>query len=111
MKPSSGPRDGKRIRNPSRKHSEEGNITAGKTGGEKTNTHRHWLPMGKEAGLPGFSTRTIDEIPIRSGNGSHSIFLEDHYGSDGAWTEQTTYDETIDIMNPYIAVYIWRRTA
>lgn len=41
----------------------------------------------------------------------HSIFIEDSYGDDGKWTEQTSYDAIIDIMNPYIAVYIWRRTA
>lgn len=86
-------------------------FTAGKTGGEKTNTHRHWMPMGKENGRPGFSTRTLTEIHMRSGSGQHSIFKEDHFGSDGEWTEQTTYDAIIDIMNPYIAVYIWRRTA
>ena len=111
MEPSSGPRDGKRMRNPSPEHPEEGNITAGKTGGEKTNTHRHWLPMGKEAGLSGFSSRTIDDIAMRSGAGKHSIILEDAFTSDGNWTEQTTYNETINIMSPYIAVYIWRRTA
>ena len=86
-------------------------FTAGKTGGKKTNTHRHWMPMGKENGSTGFSTRTPPEIHMRSGSGNHSIFTEDHFGSDGQWTEQTTYDAIIDIMNPYIAVYVWRRTA
>ena len=86
-------------------------FTAGKTGGEKTNTHRHWMPMGKENGSQGFSTRTLTEIHMRSGSGNHSTFIEDRFGSDGPWTEQTTYDAIIDIMNPYIAVYVWRRTA
>ena len=48
---------------------------------------------------------------MRSGLGKHSIILEDAFTSDGNWTEQSTYEETINVMNPYVAVYIWRRTA
>lgn len=41
----------------------------------------------------------------------HSWFLRDGEANTGVHVENTTYDETINVMNPYVAVYIWRRTA
>jgi hypothetical protein len=41
----------------------------------------------------------------------HSWFLKTGENNTTGYVENTTYDETIDIMNPYVAVYIWRRTA
>ena len=41
----------------------------------------------------------------------HSWFLREGQNNTTGYVENTTYDETIDIMNPYVAVYIWRRTA
>lgn len=44
---------------------------------------------------------------LRSGEANTGVHVE----NTGVHVENTTYDETIDIMNPYVAVYIWRRTA
>ena len=107
----------------------ESDFTAGKIGGEKNNTHRHWMPMGKEGSISnpsqytaltgvngdvaqklGLGTRDREPSDIGSEFTWHGIFLPNNNGNSG-YREFTTYDETIDIMNPYVAVYIWRRTA
>lgn len=102
----------------------------GTTGGEKTNTHRHWMPLGREGTTSDPTTNTaltmlngdtIQKIKLgrrvkdKSNTSSellwHSWFLKAGENNTTGYVENTTYDETIDIMNPYVAVYIWRRTA
>ena len=100
------------------------------TGGEKTNTHRHWMPLGREGTTSDPTTNTaltmlngdtMQKIKLgrrvkdKSNTSSellwHSWFLKAGENNTTGYVENTTYDETIDIMNPYVAVYIWRRTA
>ena len=100
--------DGKRMENPSRKHSEEGNFTAGKTGGEKTHVltvdempkHRH--RVGKFATMQGGGTWDCDKI-----GGAQ---LRDSKVADG-YTDYAGTSKAHNNMPPYIAVYLWRRTA
>ncbi|WP_288922357.1 phage baseplate protein [uncultured Bifidobacterium sp.] len=89
-------------------------FTAGKTGGEKTSTHRHWLPFGKESDTENFDTRSSrynSEIESRIlSNVTRSLYGSVSSGQ-GAMEENTSYDAEIKLLQPYISVYIWRRTA
>lgn len=105
-------------------------FTAGKTGGNKSNTHRHWMPLGREGTTSdpttntaltmlngdtmqkiGLGRRVKDKSNTSAEHLWHSWFLKAGENNTTGYVENTTYDETIDIMNPYVAVYIWRRTA
>ena len=90
------------------------------TGGASSNTHNHWMPLGKENGLSGFSATSINgwsdgaKYSLRAAAVAHSIFTEDAYVSgagDGNATETTTYNETISTLPPYRTCYCWYRTA
>lgn len=102
----------------------------GKTGEKKSNTHRHWMPLGREGTTSDPSSNTTltvvngdimqklklgRRVKDKSNTSSellwHSWFLKEDQNNTTGYVENTTYDETIDIMNPYVAVYIWRRTA
>lgn len=81
-----------------------------------TKTHYHWMPVGKENGLPGFSTTASAgwsdgaKYQIRAANVAHSIFTEDAYYASGQnATETTTY--ATEGYPPYQTLYCWRRTA
>lgn len=89
-------------------------------GGASTNTHKHWMPLGKENGLSGLSASYISgwsdgsKYELRaSGSVSHSIFTEDAFiqAGNGNATETTTYSETISTLPPYRTCYCWYRTA
>jgi hypothetical protein len=88
-------------------------------GGSDTNKHNHWMPVGKENGLPGFSTTGIagwsdgEQYGIRAARVAHSIFLEDEYFSANSSnaTETTTYGTTISTVPSYRTCYAWYRTA
>lgn len=81
-----------------------------------TKTHYHWMPVGKENGLPGFSATAFAgwsdgaKYQIRAANVAHSIFTEDAYYASGQnATETTTY--ATEGYPPYQTLYCWRRTA
>ena len=83
-----------------------------------TKTHYHWMPVGKENGLSGFSTTAFAgwsdgaTYQIRAANVAHSIFVEDSYygpGTSSNATETTTY--ATEGYPPYQTLYCWRRTA
>ena len=81
--------------------------TVEKTGGSKDNTHNHWQTMSNDGGAvyvtkAGTSPRTRTKDVARA-----------------AWTQTTTttttredstYNETISILQPYITCYMWKRT-
>ena len=96
------------MRNPSPEHPEEGNITAGKTGGEKTHVltvdempkHRH--RVGKFATMQGGGTWDCDKIGGAQFNDA---------AAGNGYTEYSGTSKAHNNMPPYIAVYLWRRTA
>lgn len=81
--------------------------TVEKTGGSTSNTHNHWQTMSNDGGAvyvtkAGTSPRTRTKDVARA-----------------AWTQTTTttitredstYNETISILQPYITCYMWKRT-
>jgi hypothetical protein len=82
------------------------------TGGSKINTHNHFVGLahdggafyittsGTTGGTPRSRVRTVDHMgPISFGT------------STGATREDSTYDEQITILPPFITVYMWKRTA
>ena len=96
------------MRNPSPEHPEEGNITSGKTGGEKTHVltvdempnHRHTVP--KFATMQGGGTWDVDKIGGAQYNDA---------GVGNGYTEYAGNSKAHNNMPPYIAIYLWRRTA
>ena len=90
------------------------------TGTGGASTHYHWMPLGKENGLPGLSATSINgwidgyKYQLRaSPNVAHSNYVEDaFYGAEVTGvnaTETSTY--TTSSLPPYQTVYAWRRTA
>lgn len=88
-------------------------FTVGKTGGEKT--HSHWLPLGMED----FSNGVFSVTWTRSNQGGvrrrsiapghHDLYFPDARSPHSNGTEEQSYSESS--LQPYVAVYIWRRTA
>ena len=85
-----------------------------------TKTHYHWMPLGKENGLPALSATAIAgwsngaTYQLRAApNVAHSTFVEDAYfgpeDSGANATETTTY--ATEGYPPYQTLYCWRRTA
>ena len=80
----------------------------GSTGGSETHTlteaempaHNHALVLG------GGSSGPRTHIAVDSYNDGHS-----YSGSNGEATENTGSGTAFNIMNPYITVYMWKRTA
>lgn len=90
------------------------------TGGASSNTHNHWMPLGKENGLSGLSATGIGgwsdgtKYSLRAAAVAHSVFIEDVYiggAGGGNATESTTYNQTISTLPPYRTCYCWYRTA
>lgn len=96
-------------------------FTAGKTGGSKT--HEVRVRLGNIYGLAGISsTNNLSGISVDGGktysgftnsNGRHAV--ESSRGMDGSFGPmQVEYDVAISnlpTLDPYVSVYIWRRTA
>lgn len=91
----------------------DSDFTVGKTGGSKE--HSHWLPMGQEEinngnlsvtwrrhNAGGTERRSITK-------GSHDIFAPALRSPNSNGTEQRSYNDSS--LQPYVAVYIWRRKA
>lgn len=79
----------------------------GKTGGSKQNTHNHFtassfdgtgLYVSASTNVPRSRTATRNRVNISTGS----------KGS-GTTREDSTYDETINIMQPYYTMYMWLR--
>lgn len=77
--------------------------------------HRHWLPLGMEDFSNGvFSvtwTRSDQGGVARRGiaPGHHDLYYPDARSPHSNGTEERSYSESS--LQPYVAVYIWRRTA
>ena len=96
-------------------------FTAGKTGGEKTHNLR--LKLGNLYGIAGIQTsNTYTGLSVDGGKTYHgftnyenTVEVNSARGMDGSYSPTTIgfYSSRVDmpIMGPYIAVYIWRRTA
>lgn len=96
-------------------------FTAGKTGGEKTHNLR--LKLGNLYGIAGIQTsNTYTGLSVDGGktyngftNYENTVEVNSARGMDGSYSPTTIgfYSSRVDmpIMGPYIAVYIWRRTA
>lgn len=87
-------------------------FTLGQTGGSQNNTHHHWMPFGFDR----FANRTSFYLTIENSADNKILtgvdkvvhdFSEVH--STGNVRANTTADETISIMPPYMAVYMWKR--
>ena len=84
---------------------------AGATGGSATNDHCHFQTVGSDGTASYFtkagktpSTRVVT-VP-----GTH-IVTSENYTDTKTLREDSTYGATISIMPPYLAVYVWKRTA
>lgn len=88
-------------------------FTVGKAGGSKT--HSHWLPLGMEDFDNGmFSvtwTRSDRGGVARRGiaPGRHDLYAPDARSPQSNGTEEQSYLESS--LQPYVAVYVWRRIA
>lgn len=81
---------------------------AGDTGGSATNTHQHFQTVSNDGSVfyaTVSPTRSRVNPQVRVGRATN-------FGqSENAAREDSTYEETINIMPPYTVVYCWRRTA
>ena len=84
---------------------------AGGTGGSATNTHYHFQTSGSD-GQVTYATKTFrapDTRVVANVPGT-SFTTKDGYGDNVQLREDATYNQTIDIMPPYLTVYVWKRT-
>lgn len=86
--------------------------TAGATGGSKENTHTHWTGVAND-GAGRYITETTGII---AGGGRTRVLTKKRSMLGGSSVtsstrEDSTYPETISILQPYINVYMWHRTA
>lgn len=88
-------------------------FTVGKTGGSKT--HSHWLPLGIEELVNGILSVTwthhaqggVERRAIAPGH--HDLYQPLARSPRSNGTEERSYSESS--LQPYVAVYVWRRTA
>ena len=84
---------------------------AGATGGSATNSHSHFQTVGSDGTASYFTkagqtyTSRVVTVP-----GTH-IVTSGNYSDSKTLREDSTYDANISIMPPYLAVYVWKRTA
>lgn len=82
--------------------------TVEETGGAKTNTHNHWIPV---ANTPSSDPAMIvgAVTPVRRVGRTFR-----HIGAGTQYTdnidERSSYSETIPTLPPYITTYMWKRT-
>ncbi len=85
--------------------------TVKKEGGEKTNTHNHFTSDAADLSGSLYSS-TYDELPRTRITTKHRLYFNNPVDNFTSTTrENSTYDETIDILPPYITCYIWEKTA
>lgn len=79
--------------------------TIGKTGGSKTNTHQHYQTVSNDG-----DTLLSEVTPTRSRVVTKNRSLSTITGTGvSATREDSTYEEIISIVQPYIVVYRYRR--
>lgn len=107
-------------------------FTAGKTGGEKTHSHTYGIVVGDYYGMPvmrhdgpgphtgvidyelksGNKVRTHGNAPVSSATEQFSVTVSGSWGPNkmSIWNNEanTTKESS---LQPYISVYVWRRTA
>ena len=84
--------------------------SAGLEGGEKTNSHEHWQSVSNDGSTFFCTATSAAELRTRTKNIKRgSITLSSN--STTTTREDSTYKETINILQPYITCYIWKRTA
>ena len=113
----------------------DGDFSVGKTGGSKTHSHLYGLVYGDYYGMAALHIATNDnrdhhtgvidyeshdgnrisphtKPPISSIDGDFAKTVDGSYGRRNIALMQTEGNvQTVSSMDPYIAVYIWRRTA
>lgn len=82
---------------------------AGSTGGSEKNTHTHF----QTTSFDGNSIyHTSSPTKSRTKTAWVAVIKPDSYNKQtGLLREDSTYEETIDIMPPHLTVYIWKRIA
>ena len=86
--------------------------TVGATGGNETNTHQHWQTVGSD-GSATYDIRIDDSHPVSGLNSRvisrYRIMNQATNASNTSTRQHTTYNETIDILQPYVVVKRWHR--
>ena len=82
--------------------------SGGKTGGTYKNTHNHYTLYSNDgaAFFMSMSSNAPRSRVVTKDRASWTLS-----NSSNVTREDSTYNETIDIVQPYITVYFWRRTA
>lgn len=80
-----------------------------KTGGEKTNTHNHYTLSGNDDNML-YVGSTQHAVRSRVSILKRCAINFTSYG-EGLCREDSTYDESINILQPYVTCYMWKRTA
>lgn len=83
--------------------------TAEKIGGEKTNTHNHYTLFGNDDNALYVASTQYAVRSRVSTLKRGAISLPSH--GEGPCREDSTYDESINILQPYVTCYMWKRTA
>lgn len=83
--------------------------TSEKIGGEKTNTHNHYTLSGNDDNML-YVGSTQHAVRSRVSILKRCAISFTSYG-EGPCREDSTYDESINILQPYITCYMWKRTA
>lgn len=78
------------------------------TGGSKTNTHNHFTLFSNDGSnfYMASSTRAPRTRVVSVNRGSWNLS-----NGTGATREDSTHNETISVLQPYITCYMWKRTA
>lgn len=86
-------------------------FTSESTGGTYKNTHNHYQTNGQSDNVVYVSK--YSNVPRSRVKNIARGVIPSNYVSNATGTtrEDSTYNETIDIIQPYITVYLWRRTA
>lgn len=80
-----------------------------KTGGEKTNTHNHYTLSGNDDNML-YVGSTQHAVRSRVSTLKRGAISFTSYG-EGLCREDSTYDESINILQPYVTCHMWKRTA
>lgn len=83
--------------------------TSEKIGGEKTNTHNHYTLSGNDDNML-YVGSTQHAVRSRVPTLKRGAISFTSYG-EGLCREDSTYDESINILQPYVTCYMWKRTA
>ena len=83
--------------------------TSEKIGGEKTNTHNHYTLSGNDDNML-YVGSTQHAVRTRVSTLKRCAINFTSYG-EGPCREDSTYDESINILQPYVTCYMWKRTA